>query len=68
MVQLASDDPQSVVVYDTRGVLLGKVRNPVGHRVLGPNEGTVYLERSVARTRSDSRRTRLRPSRQSSRV
>lgn len=68
MVQLASDDSQSVVVYDTKGVLLGKVRHPVGRRVLGPSEGTVYLERSVARARSHPRRNRLRPNRQPSRV
>ena len=60
MVRLATEDSGSFVVYDARGAALGKVRHPVGRRVLGPGEGTVYLERTGARPVQSARRRRFR--------
>ena len=48
MVLLASDrHPPTFIVYDSKGEPLGRVRNPVGRRVVGLGEGTVYLERPI---------------------
>lgn len=69
MVLLASDrDPPILVVYDTRGTPLGKVRNPVGRRVVGLGEGGVYLERPIAQFPSGSRWSRVRAGRHPNRV
>jgi hypothetical protein len=50
MVLPASDRyPPTFVVCDPKGTPLGKVRNPVGRRVVGLGEGTVYLDRPIRR-------------------
>jgi hypothetical protein len=68
MVLPASDRyPPTFVVYDPKGTPLGKILNPVGCRVVGPGEGTVYLERPISRFPSGSRWRRIRAGRHSSR-
>ena len=69
MVLLASDRyPPTFVVYDPTGTPMGKIRNPVGRRVVGLGEGTVYLERPIPRFTSGPRWSRLRAGRHESRV
>jgi hypothetical protein len=61
MVLPASDRyPPTFVVYDPKGTPLGRVRNPVGRRVVGLGEGAVYLERPMPRFSSGSRWSRVR--------